>query len=113
MNHEELKAYRAEQMKILLRQMDEADERNDPIEGLKREFIRALSHIRLDQGVTQAELAARSGLNRSVIARIESHHGNPSLKTLIRIAEAIDAKIVPQAQLRLRSVKIKPWKEPS
>ena len=41
------------------------------------------------QGMTQAELAKRSGIPRSNITRFESGNYNPSLEQLVRIATAL------------------------
>ena len=41
------------------------------------------------QGMTQAELAKRSGIPRSNITRFESGNYNPSLEQLVRIAAAL------------------------
>lgn len=41
------------------------------------------------QGLTQAELAKKSGIPRSNITRFESGNYNPSLELLVRIAAAL------------------------
>ena len=41
------------------------------------------------QGITQAELARRTGIPRSNITRFESGNYNPSLELLVRIAAAL------------------------
>ena len=41
------------------------------------------------QGITQAELAKRTGIHRINITRFESGNYNPSLEMLVRIAAAL------------------------
>ena len=60
---------------------------------ISAELVRA----RLRAGLSQSELAARMGTSQSAIARLESGHGLPSTKTLLRFAEATGSKV----QLRL------------
>jgi len=48
-----------------------------------------LRRLRLAAGLTQAELARRTGIQRPNIARLESGRHTPSLETLARLASAI------------------------
>jgi DNA-binding XRE family transcriptional regulator len=48
-----------------------------------------LRHLRLQAGLTQAELARRTGIHRPNIARVEAGRHTPSLETLTRMASAI------------------------
>ena len=48
-----------------------------------------LRQLRLENGLTQAELARRTGIHRPNIARVEAGRHTPSLDTLARIADAI------------------------
>ena len=48
-----------------------------------------LRKLRLEAGLTQAELARRTGIHRPNIARVEAGRHTPSLETLARIANAI------------------------
>jgi len=49
--------------------------------------------LREQRGLTQTELAARSGVDQADISRIERGSAFPNEKTLIRIAEALDADL--------------------
>jgi transcriptional regulator with XRE-family HTH domain len=49
--------------------------------------------LRLDNGLTQQELADLSGLKQSAIARIESNGALPRLDTLLKILRALNAGI--------------------
>jgi DNA-binding XRE family transcriptional regulator len=48
-----------------------------------------LRELRLAAGLTQAELARRTGIHRPNIARVEAGRHTPSLETLARLANAI------------------------
>src|SRR6516164_2669006 len=52
-----------------------------------------LVELRERRGLTQTELAARSGVDQADISRIERGSAFPNEKTLIRIAEALDADL--------------------
>ena len=49
--------------------------------------------LREKAGITQVELAARSGISQADISRIERGATSPTAKTLQRIAEALDAEV--------------------
>ncbi len=52
-----------------------------------------LRALRLAEGLTQAELARRTGIHRPNIARVEAGRHTPSLETLARLAAAIGVPI--------------------
>lgn len=52
-----------------------------------------IRHRRLDEGLTQKQLAARVGITQTVVSRIESGVGNPTLGLLEEIVLALDAKL--------------------
>ena len=57
---------------------------------LDRERLgKRLRQLRLEAGLTQAELARRTGIHRPNIARVEAGRHTPSLETLSRLATAI------------------------
>lgn len=58
-----------------------------------REIGREIARLRRLRGLTQAELARRVGTQQPAIARIEQGHILPSLRTLLRIAEALNARL--------------------
>ncbi len=60
-------------------------------EGLEQ-FARRLKYIRKLKAITQEELAFRSGLALSQIARIETARINPTLSTIFRIARTLNLK---------------------
>lgn len=73
--------------------------------ALLDEFLRA----RAEQGLTQAEVAARIGTTQSAVARMESGRGqhSPSLATLSRYAEALGCKLEVRL-VRQKASKLKP-----
>jgi DNA-binding XRE family transcriptional regulator len=52
-----------------------------------------LIELREQRGMTQAELAAATGLDQADISRIERGTANPTERTLLRIAHALDADL--------------------
>ena len=52
-----------------------------------------LKRLRLQRGLTQAELAKRSKLHRIYVAQIEGETKTPSLRALERIAKALRVKL--------------------
>lgn len=63
----------------------------------RRDFINHIAKIRLEKGMTQSELAEKVGLHQSAIARFESGESNPALKTILKIAGALDQKLTTQS----------------
>jgi len=53
----------------------------------------ALAKCRSDEGITQVELAKRSGIDQADISRIERGISNPSLNTLERLATAMNKSL--------------------
>ncbi len=64
-----------------------AEGNGTPIEGAR--LGARLRELRLAAGLTQAELARRTGIHRPNIARVEAGRHTPSLETLARLATAI------------------------
>ena len=48
---------------------------------------------RLAKGLTQLDLAATCGFHESNIGRLENGNTNPTIKTLIKIAKALEVKL--------------------
>ena len=49
--------------------------------------------LKSEQKLTQQELAARTGINRSDISKIENGNANHSLKTMKRLAAAMGKRV--------------------
>ena len=56
----------------------------------ERDITRAILEARIRSGMTQVELAKKSGISQADISRLENGTRNPSLALLKRIAEATD-----------------------
>jgi len=74
--------------------MSIAVSRQRPLLAPERILIWMLVEQRVAQRLTQEELARKSGVPRSTIARIELEKGNPTLKTLQKIAKALEVVLV-------------------
>ncbi|NPV90159.1 MAG: helix-turn-helix transcriptional regulator [Firmicutes bacterium] len=84
MNHEEVKAR-------LLESPEVRKEYNDlkALYDIKREIIR----LRLEQGLSQKDLAERVKTKQSAISRLESGDYNPSIEFLSKVARALGKEI--------------------
>jgi DNA-binding XRE family transcriptional regulator len=60
-------------------------ERNRP----EREYIKAMIAARIEQNLTQEELALRTGIRQSNISRIENGNCSPTIATLQQLAAGI------------------------
>jgi DNA-binding XRE family transcriptional regulator len=58
-----------------------------------KKFLSELHAARLRKHLTQAQLAEKLGVPQSALARIESGKVSPTLKTLARLAEALDSQV--------------------
>ena len=68
---------------------EEEYERHVLISKISADLIK----LRLEQNMTQTDLAKKSGLKQSAIARLESEEVLPKLSTLLKLAKALDANI--------------------
>ncbi len=71
------------------RRIREGDSGNGriPVDGER--LGKRIRELRLEAGLTQAELARRTGIHRPNIARVEAGRHTPSLETIARLATAI------------------------
>ncbi|MGL4914343.1 MAG: helix-turn-helix transcriptional regulator [Romboutsia sp.] len=60
---------------------------------VEREFIIKLISVRKDKGITQKELAKKTGLTQQVISTIEQCGRRPTLTNLIRYLIGLDLDI--------------------
>jgi transcriptional regulator with XRE-family HTH domain len=78
------------------------------VDGFVRAVAANVRALRLDAGLTLAELAAQSGLGKSTLAQIESGKANPSVETLWALGAALRvpfARLVEETQPPLRVVR--------
>ena len=52
-----------------------------------------LIKLRKEKGISQAELAKKTGYKQQVISRIEKRENSPTLKTLCSLADVLDVDI--------------------
>ena len=64
-------------------------------DALEPEFavIQAMRDARKLKGITQKELSERTGIAQGDISKLENGNGNPSVKTLQRLAAAMDMSL--------------------
>jgi ribosome-binding protein aMBF1 (putative translation factor) len=64
--------------------------------------VRALDHLRVETGLSKAELARRIGKNPAAVRRLFSAEANPELATVAAIAAVLNAeiKVVPKEPSR-------------
>ena len=60
---------------------------------LEDQIKRSLIQVRLDAGLTQKQLAEKSGIRQSNISRIENGTATPTIKTLNAIAKGSGKKL--------------------
>ena len=65
----------------------------DPTELKGLEIVAQLIHRRIELDLTQTDLAEKSGLKQSAIARLESEKATPRLDTLDKVTRALDLKL--------------------
>ena len=93
----------SEQLEAMKDKMLSHPEVREAYDAMADEFdlARELIAARVRAGLTQAELAERMGTTQSAVARIEGGKRLPSVKTLLRYAEATGCralvKLVPAA----------------
>ena len=61
--------------------------------GLEFTLIELIIKRRIEQGLTQKELARKIDTKQSAVSRLESGSYNPSLTFLQKVAEALDARL--------------------
>lgn len=64
-------------------------------DALEPEFtiIQAMIDARKQSGMTQKQLAEKTGINQADISKLERGNGNPSLRTLQRLAEGMGMRL--------------------
>ena len=63
------------------------------MEILKENIAEVITHIRETKGHSQRELAEMAGISNTMLNDIERKRVNPSLKTLQKIADALNMKV--------------------
>jgi transcriptional regulator with XRE-family HTH domain len=63
------------------------------LERVAQSLARNLKHLRQERGYSLDALAARSGVSRGMIIQIEQARTNPSIGTVVRLADALGVSI--------------------
>ena len=66
---------------------------NQTMEDLKADLARNMKHCRRTRGVSQERLALDAEVDRTVVSKIERCVGNPSLDTLLKLANRLDITV--------------------
>lgn len=79
---------------VLAKQMQDPEFRAE-WERQEPEFavIRAILDARIAKNLSQKQLSELTGINQADISRIENGNGNPSIRTLQRLAEGLGMKL--------------------
>ena len=82
-------------MKDFLKEQLKDPEFKKEYDALDAEFsiVQAMLDARKNAGLTQKDLAARTGIAQADISKLESGRGNPSLRTLQRLADGMGMKL--------------------
>ena len=69
-------------------------------DALEPEFaiIQAMIDARKSTGMTQQELAKRTGIAQADISKLENGNANPSIRTLQRLAAGMDMRVIIEFQ---------------
>ena len=62
--------------------------------GKDHSIASRLKFARVNAGMTQKELAEKTGIQQANISRIENGNGNPSVATLCKIAQGMGKKLI-------------------
>lgn len=62
-------------------------------QSVEREIMRQIVDARMEQGLSQQELAVRCNMKPSNLCRLENGNGNPSVATLVKIASGLGRKL--------------------
>lgn len=63
-----------------------------------KEIIQALVDARRESGMTQKELSELTGIAQGDISKLEKGNANPSLRTLIRLADGMGMRLKMELQ---------------
>ena len=58
-------------------------------ERVKNQILTSYINLRKERGITQQEIADRTGIKRTNVARIESGRNAPTIEVLVKLAAAL------------------------
>jgi len=81
--------------KLIQEKLDADPELKEMWDSSRTEYriLGELIKLRKEKGISQAELAQKSGHKQQVISRIEKKENSPTLKTLCALADILDVDI--------------------
>lgn len=62
-------------------------------ERVKNQILTSYINLRKERGITQQEIADRTGIKRTNVARIESGRNAPTIEVLVKLATALDMEL--------------------
>lgn len=62
-------------------------------ERVKKQILTSYINLRKERGITQQEIADRTGIKRTNVARIESGRNAPTIEVLVKLAAALDMEL--------------------
>ena len=62
-------------------------------ERVKNQILTSCIKLRKEKGITQQEIADRTGIKRTNVARIESGRNAPTIEVLVKLAAALDLEL--------------------
>ncbi len=62
-------------------------------EQVKNQILTSYIRLRKEKGMTQQEIADRTGIKRTNIARIESGRNAPTIEVLVKLAAALGMEL--------------------
>ncbi len=68
---------------------------------MTNEIIVQLINRRLELGITQRQLAAKSEIKQPMIARIEKFESIPRIDTVVKLADALGLKIIISSKYKI------------
>jgi len=66
---------------------------NQTMEHLRANLARNMKQCRKTRGLSQERLALDAEVDRTVVSKIERSVGNPSLETLLKLANRLDTTV--------------------
>jgi transcriptional regulator with XRE-family HTH domain len=65
-----------------------------------KQIGRNIRKYRIKKELTQLDLAAACGFDESAIGRLENGNTNPTIKTLLKLAKALDVKLTELVKIK-------------
>lgn len=62
-------------------------------ERVKNQILTSYINLRKERGITQQEIADRTGIKRTNVTRIESGRNAPTIEVLVKLAAALDMEL--------------------